>query len=98
MIPQGFGLVRDLFPPAEMTKVWGVFGPIMGLSAMLGPIIGGGLVDLAGWRSIFLINLPIRRVRVRRRGEVPAVVEADREVEAAGRRRCACWPRWARSC
>jgi EmrB/QacA subfamily drug resistance transporter len=59
LIPQGFGLVRDLFPPAEMVKVWGVFGPIMGLSAMLGPIIGGGLVDLAGWRSIFLINLPI---------------------------------------
>jgi EmrB/QacA subfamily drug resistance transporter len=59
MIPQGFGLIRDLFPPNEMAKAWGVFGPIMGLSAMLGPIIGGGLVDLAGWRSIFLINLPI---------------------------------------
>src|SRR5262245_1869586 len=59
MIPQGFGLIRDLFPPQEMAKAWGVFGPIMGLSAMLGPIIGGGLVDLAGWRSIFLINLPI---------------------------------------
>ena len=59
MIPQGFGLIRDLFPPSEMAKAWGVFGPIMGLSAMLGPIIGGGLVDLAGWRSIFLINLPV---------------------------------------
>ncbi|HEV2779560.1 MAG TPA: MFS transporter [Actinophytocola sp.] len=63
MIPQGFGLIRDLFPPAEMVKAWGVFGPIMGLSAMLGPIIGGGLVDAdilgTGWRAIFLINLPI---------------------------------------
>jgi EmrB/QacA subfamily drug resistance transporter len=59
MIPQGFGLIRDLFPPREMAKAWGVFGPIMGLSAMLGPIIGGGLTDLAGWRSIFLINLPV---------------------------------------
>lgn len=63
MIPQGFGLIRDLFPPSEMAKAWGVFGPIMGLSAMLGPIMGGGLVDAdllgTGWRSIFLINLPV---------------------------------------
>jgi EmrB/QacA subfamily drug resistance transporter len=63
MIPQGFGLIRDLFPPKEMAKAWGVFGPIMGLSAMLGPIIGGALVDAdifgTGWRAIFLINLPI---------------------------------------
>lgn len=59
MLPQGFGLIRDLFPPKEMGKAWAVFGPIMGLSAMLGPIVGGGLVDLAGWRSIFLVNLPI---------------------------------------
>jgi EmrB/QacA subfamily drug resistance transporter len=59
MIPQGFGLIRDLFPPNEMAKAWGVFGPVMGLSAMLGPVIGGGLADLAGWRAIFLINLPV---------------------------------------
>ncbi len=59
MLPQGFGLIRDLFPPAEMAKAWGVFGPIMGLSAMLGPIVGGSLTDAAGWRSIFLINVPV---------------------------------------
>jgi EmrB/QacA subfamily drug resistance transporter len=63
MLPQVFGLIRDLFPPAEMNKVWGMFGPIMGLSAVLGPIVGGGLVDAdvlgTGWRSIFAVNLPL---------------------------------------
>ena len=43
--------------------MWGLFGPIMGLSAVLGPIIGGGLVDVdllgSGWRSIFAVNLPL---------------------------------------
>jgi EmrB/QacA subfamily drug resistance transporter len=63
MTPQLFGLVRDLFPPSEMGKVWGLFGPVMGLSAVIGPIVGGTLVDAdlfgTGWRAIFAVNLPI---------------------------------------
>jgi EmrB/QacA subfamily drug resistance transporter len=63
MLPQGFGLIRDLFPPAEMAKAWAAFGPVMGIGAILGPIVGGVLVDAdlfgAGWRTIFLINLPL---------------------------------------
>jgi EmrB/QacA subfamily drug resistance transporter len=63
MLPQVFGLIRDLFPPAEMNKVWGLFGPVMGLSAVLGPIVGGGLLDAdvlgSDWRSIFAVNVPL---------------------------------------
>jgi EmrB/QacA subfamily drug resistance transporter len=63
MVPQVFGLMRELFAPEEMGKAFGVYGPVMGLSAMLGPIVAGGLIalDLAGtgWRMIFLVNLPI---------------------------------------
>ncbi|WP_433177973.1 DHA2 family efflux MFS transporter permease subunit [Actinoallomurus sp. CA-150999] len=63
MLPQGFGLIRDLFPAEEMKKAWTAFGPVMGLSAVLGPITGGTLIhaDLfgTGWRMIFLVNVPI---------------------------------------
>ncbi|WP_018347568.1 MFS transporter [Longispora albida] len=63
MIPQGLGIIRHVFPPKEMGKAFGMFGPVMGLSAVLGPIVGGALVsaDLfgTGWRMIFLINLPV---------------------------------------
>jgi EmrB/QacA subfamily drug resistance transporter len=63
MLPQVFGLISDLFEPHEMGKAFGVYGPVMGLSAMLGPIAAGGLIaaDLfgAGWRMIFLVNVPV---------------------------------------
>jgi EmrB/QacA subfamily drug resistance transporter len=61
--PQGFGLIRDLFPREKMTQAFAALGPVIGLSTVLGPIVAGALlkVDLfgTGWRSLFLINLPL---------------------------------------
>jgi EmrB/QacA subfamily drug resistance transporter len=59
MLPQVFGLIRELFPPDEMGKAWGIFGPIAGLSAILGPVLAGLLIDVADWRAIFLVNVPV---------------------------------------
>jgi EmrB/QacA subfamily drug resistance transporter len=63
LIPQGFGIIRQVFPPDELGKAFGLFGPVIGLSAVLGPVLGGALVDLdllgAGWRTIFLVNVPL---------------------------------------
>ncbi len=63
MLPQVFGLIRDLFEAHEMGRAFGVYGPVMGLSAMLGPIASGGLISAdvlgTGWRMIFGINVPV---------------------------------------
>jgi EmrB/QacA subfamily drug resistance transporter len=63
MIPQGFGILREAFPPDEIQKAFGLFGPVIGLSAVAGPVIGGALTDGdlfgLGWRAIFLVNLPL---------------------------------------
>ncbi len=63
MVPQGFGLIRELFGDAGQQKAFAVFGPVMGLAAVAGPVVGGALVgaDIAGvgWRAIFLVNLPL---------------------------------------
>lgn len=60
MIPQGIGIIRGAFPKDQLGKPFAVFGPFMGLSAMLGPTLGGVLIDYAGgWRSVFLVNVPI---------------------------------------
>src|SRR4029077_13324625 len=61
MLPQVFGLIRDMFEAHEMGKAFGVYGPVMGLSAMLGPIAAGGLISAnvlgTGWGGVFLLNV-----------------------------------------
>lgn len=59
MIPQGFGLIRDLFPPQQIGKAFAALGPVIGLSTILGPVVAGLLVDTSGWRAVFAINLPL---------------------------------------
>ncbi len=63
LLPQGLGVIKEVFPPKEVGAAFGLFGPIMGLSAVGGPILAGWLVDAdllgLGWRAIFAINVPI---------------------------------------
>jgi EmrB/QacA subfamily drug resistance transporter len=63
LLPQGLGIMRSVFPADELGKAFSTFGPVIGLSAVCGPILAGALVDLdawgTGWRLIFLINLPL---------------------------------------
>ncbi len=63
MIPQGFGMLKEVFAEDEMGKVFGAFGPMMGLSILAAPILAGALVEVnlwgIGWRLVFLINVPV---------------------------------------
>lgn len=51
-------VVGDVVPPRERGRYQGFFGGVFGLSTVLGPLIGGFIVDHLSWRWIFLINLP----------------------------------------
>ncbi|WP_236725434.1 MFS transporter [Amycolatopsis orientalis] len=63
MLPQGLGILRDNLAPRDLTKALAVFGPVLGLGGVLGPVVGGALVDGdlfgLGWRLVFLVNVPI---------------------------------------
>ncbi|NUT09314.1 MAG: MFS transporter, partial [Nonomuraea sp.] len=63
MLPQGLGMIKEMFPPEEIGKAFGAFGPVMTISSVGGPVLAGWLVDAdffgTGWRMIFLINLPL---------------------------------------
>jgi EmrB/QacA subfamily drug resistance transporter len=52
-------VVADLVPPRQRGRYAGYLGGVLALATVAGPLIGGILVDHAGWRWIFYINLPI---------------------------------------
>ncbi|WP_327387869.1 MFS transporter [Streptomyces sp. NBC_01207] len=63
IIPQTIGLIKTMFSGGEMAKALGSIGPVMGLAAVCGPVLGGVLThaDLFGssWRAVFLVNVPL---------------------------------------
>ncbi|MEU9201091.1 DHA2 family efflux MFS transporter permease subunit [Streptomyces sp. NPDC048332] len=59
MIPSALGLVLQHTPAARRQVAVGVWGAVGSMAAAVGPSLGGLLVDVWGWRSVFLINLPI---------------------------------------
>lgn len=59
MAPQSLAIIRDITPPERLGAAMGLWGSVSGLANVLGPLIGGVLVGVAGWRWVFLINLPI---------------------------------------
>ena len=64
LLPQGFGLLRAVFPPDELPKAFALFGPVIGLSAVVAPALGGFLVGLGSWRWVFIVNLPLGALAV----------------------------------
>jgi EmrB/QacA subfamily drug resistance transporter len=63
VLPHVIGFIRDVFPAEELGQAFAIFGPVFGLGGILGPIIGGFIIDgniaSTGWRAVFLVNIPI---------------------------------------
>lgn len=63
MVPQVLSIIQAIFPPRERAAVYGITGAVTGLAAVAGPLVGGALITGdafgIGWRSIFMINVPI---------------------------------------
>src|ERR1700761_2141559 len=58
--PVAMSIIRNVFhDPKERAQAIGMWGAVIGISAALGPVLGGVLVDGPGWRYVFLINVPI---------------------------------------
>jgi EmrB/QacA subfamily drug resistance transporter len=61
LIPQGIGILIGAFSREQMRGAVSAFGPVMGASAVLGPVVAGFIISAniagLGWRPIFLINI-----------------------------------------
>ena len=94
LTPQNSGLIQQLFRGAERGRAFGMFGFTVAVASAAGPLIGGALIGLLGeengWRSLFLINVPIGLVAlvlIRRLvpdNEVVPDAERDPRVDLPG--------------
>jgi len=59
MMANAFTVIGDLFPPAERGKYQGFVSAVFGISAVIGPALGGFITDVFSWHWIFYINIPL---------------------------------------
>jgi EmrB/QacA subfamily drug resistance transporter len=59
MMPMAMIVIGDVFTGKERAKWQGVFGGLYGLASVIGPQVGGFIVDHLNWRWVFYINLPV---------------------------------------
>jgi MFS transporter, DHA2 family, methylenomycin A resistance protein len=60
LVPTSLSIVSDAFPdPKEKAKAIGIWSAVSGIALVAGPVLGGLLVDVLGWQSVFFLNLPL---------------------------------------
>ena len=78
--------IGDVISPAQRGKYQGMFGGVFGLATVVGPLLGGFLVEHLSWRWIFYINLPLGAVALTVIGAVfkPRVAQVKHVIDYMG--------------
>jgi EmrB/QacA subfamily drug resistance transporter len=86
LVPSSQLLVMAAHPAGQRMKAIGVMAGVAALASALGPVLGGLMVDLGGWRLVFLVNLPIglAALYVGRRMPQPSPRPAARRPDLVG--------------
>lgn len=82
LIPGSLALITHAFDGEERARAFGIWAAATAALTVLGPIVGGTMVDTVGWRAAFLINVPLLAVALW--ATVTHVAES-RDTETTGR-------------
>lgn len=80
MLATTFPLLNSHYAGRERGVVYGLWGAVNGAASMAGPLIGGLLVQVASWRSIFFVNLPVTLLAL----ALCRALRTDKEVAGGG--------------
>jgi MFS family permease len=62
MFPIAFSIIRDKFPPEKLAIGQAIFTSTLSGGAVIGLILGGGIVESYGWRAVFVFMLPVAAI------------------------------------
>lgn len=91
LVPGVQAMLRSVSPAADRGRSFGILGSVLAAAAAAGPIVGGAAVQLAGWRALFLVNVPVVVVALLALGgtknapATPETAAAGATPEVAGR-------------
>src|SRR5918993_979621 len=81
-MPQTLSLITVAFPPQKRGAAMGVWGSVVALGAVLGPLLGGYIVTHYPWEWIFLINIPVGIIAIL---STLSIVPESRDPLASGK-------------
>ncbi|HEY1449097.1 MAG TPA: MFS transporter [Caulobacteraceae bacterium] len=82
MLPNSLAVLGGAFEGAGRNRAIGLWAASASIAGAIGPVLGGWLIDTAGWRAIFLINLPLAAAAV---GIALYAIEADPKPQGEAR-------------
>jgi EmrB/QacA subfamily drug resistance transporter len=59
LFPLSLAVIGNIVPPRDRGRWQGLIGAVFAAASILGPAVGGFIVDNASWRWVFLVNLPV---------------------------------------
>jgi EmrB/QacA subfamily drug resistance transporter len=81
LTPGSLALIQSSFRPGDRARAIGLWSALAGITGLIGPFLGGVLVDAVSWRLVFLLNVPLAVVVLVAGRHVPE----SRDEEAHGR-------------
>jgi len=82
--PLAQAILLDIYPERQHGRMLAIWGATIMTGPILGPVLGGIITDLASWRWIFVLNLPLGVIAMAGLGQVPATWESSRETRIDG--------------
>ena len=81
--PLAQAILLDIYPKRYHGRILAIWGATVMAGPILGPVLGGVITDLASWRWIFVLNVPLGMIAILGLGQVPAT-EPSRETKIDG--------------